>query len=171
MASSLPPPRAKPLTAAITGMGRVSILRNTSLPVLPKASPSALVSLLISPMSAPATKLFSPAPVMISARISFKSIASMAASSSLSTVLSRAFSAFGRSMVRRATWPSVSYWIKAMLISPFRLFSGIRSRMPLYLIFHKADFSTFSREMQQVSPRFLGKDHKARKLRNCQQIN
>lgn len=43
MLISQPPPSAKPLTAAITGMGKVSSLRNTSLPFLPKASPSALV--------------------------------------------------------------------------------------------------------------------------------
>ena len=103
MASSLPPPSAKPFTAAMTGMGRVSILRNTSLPFLPKASPSALVRVLISPMSAPATKLFSPEPVMMRARTSLRSRASMAASSSPSTSLFRAFRALGRSMVRTAT--------------------------------------------------------------------
>ena len=63
MASSLPPPSAKPLTAAMTGMGNCSIIRKMSLPSLPKASPSALVIVLIEPMSAPATKLLSPSPV------------------------------------------------------------------------------------------------------------
>ena len=68
IAISQPPPSAKPFTAAITGTGKVSSLRNTSLPFFPNASPSAFVSVLISPMSAPATKDFSPAPVRIIAR-------------------------------------------------------------------------------------------------------
>ena len=51
------------LKAAMTGMGKLSIIRNTSLPSLPKASPSALVMVLMEPMSAPATKLLSPSPV------------------------------------------------------------------------------------------------------------
>ena len=71
MASSLPPPSAKPLTAAMTGSGKLSIIRKTSLPSLPKASPSALVIVDIEPMSAPATKLLSPAPVRTTQRTVF----------------------------------------------------------------------------------------------------
>ena len=73
MLISHPPPRAKPLTAAITGIGNVSNLRKISFPFLPKASPSAFVNVLISPMSAPATKDFSPAPVKTRQRTASRS--------------------------------------------------------------------------------------------------
>ena len=108
MASSLPPPSAKPFTAAITGTGKVSILRKISLPNLPKCSPCSLVITLIAAMSAPATKDFSPAPVRIIARISERSTASNAASISFSTSSFNAFSAFGRLIVMTATCPSTS---------------------------------------------------------------
>ena len=85
MASSHPPPRAKPLTAAITGRGKFSIIRKMSLPSLPKASPSALVMVDIEPISAPATKLFSPAPVRTTQRTLFWSTDSNAAFNSDST--------------------------------------------------------------------------------------
>ena len=109
MEISQPPPRAKPLTAAITGMGKVSILRNTSLPFLPNASPSALVRLLISPISAPATKDLAPAPVITRQRTVARSTASNVAFSSSSTCEFRAFSAFSRLMVMVATLPFCSY--------------------------------------------------------------
>ena len=102
MASSLP------FTAAITGTGKVSILRKISLPNLPKCSPCSLVITLIAAMSAPATKDFSPAPVRIIARISERSTASNAASISFSTSSFNAFSAFGRLIVMTATCPSTS---------------------------------------------------------------
>ena len=105
---SQPPPKANPLIAAITGIGSVSIFLNTSLPALPKASPSAFVSVLISPISAPATKDFSPAPVMIRHLIASKSTASIVASKSFNTSLFKAFKAFGRLMVIIPTWPSTS---------------------------------------------------------------
>ena len=58
-------------------------------------------------MSAPATKLLSPAPVRTTQRTVFWSMASKAAFRSARTSGFRAFSAFGRSMVRTAT--AVSY--------------------------------------------------------------
>ena len=108
IASSLPPPRANPFTAAITGTGKVSILRKRSLPFLPKASPSFLVSLLISPISAPATKLLSPAPVSTSARISSRFTLSITSFRSSRTWLLSALSAWGRLIVIRPTAPSTA---------------------------------------------------------------
>ena len=108
MEISHPPPNAKPLIAAITGIGNTSIFLNTSLPILPNASPSSFVSVLISPISAPATKDFSPAPVRIRHLMASKSTASMVASSSFNTSLFNAFSAFGRLIVIIPTCPSTS---------------------------------------------------------------
>ena len=108
IAISHPPPSANPFTAAITGIGKVSILRKTSFPFFPKASPSTGLSLLISPMSAPATKDFSPEPVRITALTEFTSIPSKQASSSASTSEFKALSAFGLSIVIIPTAPSVS---------------------------------------------------------------
>ena len=113
---SHPPPRANPFTAAITGIGSVSSLRNTSFPFLPNASPSALVSVLISPISAPATNDFSPAPVKITQRTVLRSIASKVASNSSSTWLFKAFNAFGRLIVIVATAPSTSYKINSAIL-------------------------------------------------------
>ena len=64
MLSSQPPPRAKPFTAAITGLDRFSSLRNTPPPCTPNFLPSIEEKPFISPMSAPATKE-RPAPVRI----------------------------------------------------------------------------------------------------------
>ena len=109
MLSSQPPPRAKPFTAAMVGMGMVSSLRNTLLPFLPKASPPALVRVLISPMSAPATKAFSPDPVSTSARISSSAFTSSTNSfRSSRTSEFRALSALGRLMVATAMLPFFS---------------------------------------------------------------
>ena len=74
-----------PVIAAMTGIGKVSIIRNTSLPFLPNASPSAFVSVDISPISAPATNDFSPAPVKTSALVVSRSTALKVASSSSRT--------------------------------------------------------------------------------------
>ena len=68
MASSQPPPSAKPFTAAITGLGEVSIRRKTSCPRRASAYASAGDFARSSAMSAPATKA-RPAPVMIAAAI------------------------------------------------------------------------------------------------------
>ena len=125
IAISHPPPSAKPLTAAITGIGNFSSFRNTSFPFFPKASPSAFVRELISAMSAPATKDFSPAPVRIKARISSRSTASRTSSSSPSTALFKALSAFGREIVIRPICPSASYVTNSMLFSPSRGFLAL----------------------------------------------
>ena len=109
MLSSQPPPRAKPFTAAMVGMGSVSMARKTLLPCLPKASPPSLVRVLISPMSAPATKAFSPLPVMTRARISASAFTAETSSSrSVRTSEFSAFSALGRLMVATAMRPFFS---------------------------------------------------------------
>ncbi len=64
MDSSQPPPRAKPLTAAMTGLAMFSSLRNTPPPWTPNFLPSMEEKPFISPISAPATKE-RPAPVRI----------------------------------------------------------------------------------------------------------
>ena len=64
MDSSQPPPRAKPLTAAMTGLLMFSSLRKTFPPCTPNFLPSTEEKPFISPMSAPATK-DRPAPVRI----------------------------------------------------------------------------------------------------------
>ena len=125
MLSSQPPPSAKPLTAAIVGIGSFSSLRKTSLPSLPKASPSALVSVLISPMSAPATKAFSPLPVMTSARISSSAmICPIISSRSATTAEFSALSALGRLMVATAMLPFFSNRTFVMLVPPCMLCGG-----------------------------------------------
>src|SRR5437867_12154200 len=66
MAISHPPPRAWPLMAATTGLGKRSIRRMTLLPKRMKATTSGPENAL--PRSAPAQKIRSPAPVMMTAR-------------------------------------------------------------------------------------------------------
>ena len=108
MASSQPPPRAKPFTAAITGLDRFSNRRNTPPPWTPNFLPSRAEKPFISPISAPATK-DRPAPVRITAwTLSSASTLVMASSRSLSTWLFSAFNASGRLMVRMATAPCTS---------------------------------------------------------------
>ena len=108
MASSQPPPRANPFTAAMTGIGNTSSARKISFPFLPKASPSSFVSVLICAISAPATKLFSPAPVMIRQRTASWSTPSSTAFRSSRTSAFSAFSAFGRLMVMMPICPSAA---------------------------------------------------------------
>ena len=67
-AISQPPPRAKPLTAAITGMGRACRLLITSWPNWANCLAPSGDRVAISVMSAPAMKDFSPAPVRIRTR-------------------------------------------------------------------------------------------------------
>lgn len=81
----------------------------------PVASPSAFVNVLISPMSAPATKDLSPAPVNTTALVASKSIASKVASISFNTSLFNAFNAFGRLIVTTPTKPSCSYVTNSIL--------------------------------------------------------
>jgi hypothetical protein len=59
MASSQPPPRAKPLTAAAIGFGDAAIRLKMSCPLAERACPSSRVSPWNSEMSAPATKALS----------------------------------------------------------------------------------------------------------------
>ena len=118
---SHPPPRANPFTAAMTGIGNVSMALNTSLPFLPKASPSAFVSVDISPISAPATNDFSPAPVRIRHLVVSRSTALNVASSSSRTALLSAFRAFGRLIVIIPTYPSCSYVTNSMMYLLFIL--------------------------------------------------
>src|SRR5437867_2062779 len=68
IASSHPPPSAKPFTAAITGLPHVSSRRSTAWPRSARAFPSNGPCLARSPMSAPATKALGPAPVRIAQR-------------------------------------------------------------------------------------------------------
>ena len=113
MDNSQPPPKANPLTAAITGIAKVSIFLKTSFPFLEKASPSFFDKVLISAMSAPATKDFSPSPVMINAWILSVSIFSRALSNSSRTLLFKAFKALGRFMVKIAMFSSSWYLINS----------------------------------------------------------
>src|SRR5512138_1374490 len=79
MAISQPPPSAWPLIAAMTGLGKRSILRMTLLPNRMNVSTSPPEN--AEPRSAPAQKIRSPAPVMMTERTA----------SSFSTELSAAF--------------------------------------------------------------------------------
>ncbi len=66
MANSKPPPSAKPLTAAITGVFKFSTKsNNNSCPFAANFPPSLTLKSANSLISAPATKAFSPLPVMI----------------------------------------------------------------------------------------------------------
>src|SRR5688572_18389623 len=82
MEISQPPPSAWPLIAAMTGLGKRSIRRRT--PVPKRMNVSTLPPEKAEPRSAPAQKILSPLPVMMSARTS----------GSLSTEDSAAFSSF-----------------------------------------------------------------------------
>ena len=99
MASSQPPPRAKPFTAAMVGISSFSMRRIRALPRWPHLRPAATSMVLCSPMSAPATKE-RPSPVMMKApsSVSF-STSPISCSSSEITVEFSAFSASGRLMV------------------------------------------------------------------------
>ena len=121
MEISQPPPNAKPLTAAMTGRGNVSNLRKTSFPFLPKASPSAFVNVLISPISAPATNDFSPAPVKIRHLVVSRLTASSVAFNSSRTCEFNAFNAFSLLMVMIPTAPFSSYNTNSIFVSPFGL--------------------------------------------------
>ena len=79
IASSSPPPRAKPFTIAITGLGRRSKRRIMRCPRRAKSRPCAGVRPAIWAMSAPATKAREPAPVSTTTRTAGSSAASLAA--------------------------------------------------------------------------------------------
>ena len=110
IASSQPPPRAKPLTAAMTGLPRFSMTLVRRWPCRVLSSASAGVSLAISAMSAPAANALSPAPVRMTPRTAASSRASLNASfSSAMVALLRALSTFGRLIVTYAIVPFFSY--------------------------------------------------------------
>src|SRR5919198_3551112 len=99
MAISQPPPRAWPLIAAITGFGKRSILRITPLPKRMKASTPPPEN--AEPRSAPAQKILSPAPVMITDRTASSS--STEASAALSSFMSSALIALAGGRFRVTT--------------------------------------------------------------------
>src|SRR6266545_364719 len=103
MASSQPPPRAKPLTAAITGLPSRSMRSSTRCPRRERSLPSTGLCVASSAMSAPATNAFSPAPVRMTPRVAGSAARAAKAASSSSTVPSfRALSLSGRLMVTKA---------------------------------------------------------------------
>src|SRR5256885_15643908 len=104
MASWQPPPKAKPFTAAITGLPQVSKRRSIAWPRRARAFPSNGPCFARSPMSAPATNAFGPAPEIIAPLIAPSVATRSAASASSSTTWSfSAFSLSGRLMVMKAT--------------------------------------------------------------------
>src|SRR5438128_266311 len=97
MAVSQPPPSAKPLTAAITGLPRFSIRLRTAWPNELASSASIAVTRASSLMSAPAMNALSPAPVRMTPRTAVSYRASSKAVRRSSQVRRfRAFSTFGR---------------------------------------------------------------------------
>jgi len=108
-ASSQPPPRAKPFTAAITGLPSVSMRLIASWPDTEYSLPAMGVSADSSLMSAPATNALGPAPVMINAWTPASPPAAATARSSSRTVrLSSALSLSGRLMMIVAILSSTS---------------------------------------------------------------
>jgi hypothetical protein len=97
MAISVPPPNAKPFTAAITIIGNFCSLLMTFWPNSAKFLALSGLKVASSLISAPATKALSPAPVRIRTRI-FSSAAtwSRASDNSASNAPFNAFNAFGR---------------------------------------------------------------------------
>jgi hypothetical protein len=133
MASSQPPPKAKPFTAAITATGRASKRLNTRWPKA--AKPSAWLGLkpCISAMSAPATKALAPAPVRMSTRAPGReATSSSASSSSRSRSPFRAFRALGRLSVSRAT-PAPSSNSRRMLVYSRTVIASFAMAQPPYL--------------------------------------
>src|SRR5687767_10065403 len=109
IASSQPPPSAKPLIAAITGLPSCSIESKICWPWRACSLPATGESTASSLMSAPATKAFSPLPVRTIARTPASALnAAMALASSVSVWLFRALRTFGRLRETMATAPSRS---------------------------------------------------------------
>src|SRR5438105_765999 len=100
IAISQPPPRAHPLMQAITGLPRFSIRSSTACPRCVYSFASTGLFFCNSPMSAPATNDFSPAPVRITARTSRSSLSCVnTVRSSPIVAMFRALSTLGRSIV------------------------------------------------------------------------
>ena len=107
IASSQPPPSAKPFTAAITGLS--SRLRSSISPKSFVSTISAYDFDCITLMSAPAANALSPAPVSTIAPTAGSASSARASSTSDATRSGEsAFSAFGRLSVRRPTAPRTS---------------------------------------------------------------
>ena len=97
IAVSQPPPSAKPLTAATTGLPRFSMRSSTPCPKRLDCSASNAVTCASSLMSAPAMKALSPAPVRMTPRIAASSRASSnAVRRSFHVGVFRALSTLGR---------------------------------------------------------------------------
>jgi len=112
MEISVPPPNAKPFTAAITTIGNCCSLLIISCPLLAKAFAFSESNVASSDMSAPATNDLSPAPVRIKTRISSSTaISSRAWDNSANSAPLRAFSALGRLKVMVAIPSLTSYMI------------------------------------------------------------
>ena len=102
-ASSIPPPKAKPFTAAITGCGKAPNLEKIAFPNSDCFAAASRSKSFNSVMSAPAAKAFSPDPVTITAfTVSSFWIMSIASLSSVNNCWFRAFRAFGRLSVMYA---------------------------------------------------------------------
>jgi cytochrome bd-type quinol oxidase subunit 1 len=109
-AFSQPPPSAKPLIAAITGLPRFSTRSSTSCPELLDRSASIALACASSLMSAPATNALSPAPVRMTPRTASSSRAcSKAVRRSFHVGVFRALSTLGRLTVTEAIAPRFSY--------------------------------------------------------------
>ena len=81
MANSKPPPKANPLIAAMTGVVKFSTKSNkSSWPFAANLAPSPTLKSANSLISAPATKAFSPLPVIIITLVSLLASASANAS-------------------------------------------------------------------------------------------
>src|SRR5688572_15200133 len=118
-AISSPPPKAKPLTAAITGFPQPSIPSITHWPRAETSTAEVAVMRDSSAMSAPATNAFGPAPVTMAAPIAASSRTRRnAASSASSTPASSAFSFSGRLIVTRATRSATATSTVAIPLSP-----------------------------------------------------
>src|SRR5690242_3746492 len=110
IASSHPPPRAKPLTAAMTGLPRFSIRSVNACPRRVASSASTAVLFAISAMSAPAANAFSPAPVRMTPRtVESSRESSKAARNSWIVTLFSAFRTLGLFSVTYAIGPFLSY--------------------------------------------------------------
>ena len=128
IASSSPPPRAKPLTIAITGFDSFSTRRIMRVPRNEKSRPCTGVRPFISAMSAPATNAFGPAPVSTTARTAASASASAKAASSASRVAAlSALSLSGRLMrMVRTPWAVSICSRGAVMVGPDNEFRGGR---------------------------------------------
>src|SRR4051794_9889809 len=119
MASSHPPPSARPLTAAMAGFGKSSIASKAR--CIDESSAVCAVYRETSPMSAPAANALVPAPVKT--RAPTVSSSTSPASTSRSSAISRSFSALctaGRDSVTTPIWSLTSTVSVSRLMTPRR---------------------------------------------------